>query len=85
MDSALISKIMKAKQYAQERDRVTFEAFQVSFRGNHGTYVVTYNGGIWQCTCHFFAQRGVCSHTMALERILAGMVTPVTPEYAPMA
>lgn len=78
MDSAMIGKIMKAKQYAQERDRVHFEAFQVSFRGNHDTYVVTYNGGVWHCTCHFFSQRGVCSHTMAMERILQGMVEPVT-------
>ncbi len=74
MDSAMIGKIMKAKQYAQERDRIRFDAFQVSFRGNHGTYVITYNGGVWHCTCHFFSQRGVCSHTMALERLLEGMV-----------
>ncbi len=78
MDSAMIGKIMKAKQYAQERDRMRFDAFQVSFRGNHNTYIVTYNGGVWNCTCHFFSQRGVCSHTMALERVLEGMVEPAT-------
>ncbi len=77
MDSAMISKIQKAKQYAQERHRIRFDAFQVTFQGNHNTYVVTYNGGIWNCTCHFFQQRGICSHTMALEHVLEDMVEPV--------
>ncbi len=76
MDSAMISKIQKAKQYAEERDRMQFESFKVLFRGNHDTYTVTYEQGRWHCTCHFFEQRGVCSHTMALERVLEGMVEP---------
>ncbi len=77
MDSAMISKIQKARQYAQERDRIRFESFEVAFQGNHDTYTVTYDHGTWKCTCRFFAQRGICSHTMALEHILQGMVEPV--------
>ncbi len=77
MDSAMISKIQKARQYAQERDRIRFESFEVAFQGNHDTYTVTYDHGTWNCTCRFFAQRGICSHTMALEHILQGMVEPV--------
>ena len=74
MDSGMIGKIQKAKRYAQERERIHFDHFQVTFRGNHNTYVVSYDEGHWSCTCHFFASRGVCSHTMAMERILDVML-----------
>lgn len=84
MDSAMIGKIMKAKQYAQERDRMQFESFQVRFRGNHDSYLVSYHDGVWNCTCHFFSQRGVCSHTMALERVLENMVQPAMVSEMPV-
>jgi hypothetical protein len=70
----MIGKIEKAKRYAQERDRMVFERFEVTMKGDHGIYTVSYNEGKWQCGCHFFAGHGVCSHTMALERILRGML-----------
>ena len=75
MDSAMIGKIMKAHQYAQEPERVHVKSFHVEFRGNHDVYQVTYEEGTWHCTCHFFAQRGRCSHTMALEKMLAPFVS----------
>lgn len=74
MDSGMVSKIEKARRYAEEKDRVQFCAFEVKFRGEHGDHVVKYDKGVWQCDCHFFSQRQVCSHTMALERILEGML-----------
>ena len=74
MQSGLIGKIEKAKRYAEERERVTFCGFRVNFRGEHGSYTVSYQEGKWRCSCRFFSGRGVCSHTMALERILAGML-----------
>ena len=74
MDSALIAKIAKAKQYAEEKERVRFMRFTANFRGNHNEYTVEYDGGRWNCTCAFFSSRGICSHTMALERILDGMI-----------
>jgi len=74
MDSGMISKIQKAKRYAQERDRIAVEKLQVSFRGEHSTYTVTYDQGQWSCQCPFFSQRGFCSHTMAMERILSPMI-----------
>jgi hypothetical protein len=42
---------------------------------------VEFAGGEWTCDCDFFLSRGVCSHTMALERILEGML-PATAELA---
>ena len=82
MDSAMIGKIMKAHQYAQEPERVAIRSLKADFRGNHNVYEVTYQEGVWRCTCHFFAQRGRCSHTMALEKLLAPMVER-SPEVAP--
>ncbi len=74
MDSGLISKIYKAKRYAQEPDRVTFVKFEVMFKGDHDTYTVTFDQGQWHCSCRFFSMRGTCSHTMALEKILGIML-----------
>jgi hypothetical protein len=74
MDSGLIGKIEKAKRYAEERDRITFDRFSVTFEGENNDHTVTYQEGEWQCNCDFFQTRGRCSHTMALETILEGMV-----------
>ena len=75
MDSGMISKIQKAKRYAQERERIHFVEFEVAFRGDHNSYTVSYERGQWNCGCNFFASRGVCSHTITLERVLGVMLT----------
>ena len=74
MDSAMISKIMKAKRYANERDRMEFTSFTVVFKGNHRDHTVTFEDNKWHCSCEFFEQRGICSHTMAMEKVLEGML-----------
>jgi hypothetical protein len=74
MQSSLIGKIEKARVYAQERFRMTVENLEVTFRGENSDHRVSLAGGKWHCTCDFFGQWSVCSHTMALERILEGMV-----------
>jgi hypothetical protein len=74
MDYGMISKIEKAKRYAEQRDRIRFVSFSVTFNGDNNPHTLTYHEGQWQCDCGFFGSRGVCSHTMALERILAGMI-----------
>ena len=74
MDSSMIGKIDKARTYAEERGRVAISVLKADFEGNHNTYQVTFDSGAWDCQCHFFATRGVCSHTMALQRILEGML-----------
>ena len=75
MDYGMIGKIEKAKLYAEERDRITFESFRVKIEGDNNVHYVTYNNGLWDCDCDFFASRGVCGHSMAMERILESMVT----------
>jgi hypothetical protein len=74
MQSSLIGKIEKAKRYAQEKERVTFSELSTRFRGENDEYTVGYKDGKWHCTCRFFSQWGMCSHTMALERMLKDML-----------
>ena len=82
MHSSLIGKIEKAQRYAQERERITFSDFAVSFRGEHSIYELSYQDGKWHCSCSFFPKWGLCSHTMALRKILAEMLPEeaVSPE-----
>ena len=75
MDSSIIGKIEKARHYAEQKDRVNITSFAATFRGNHNQYDVRFENGAWRCECHFFATREICSHTMALERILNEMLT----------
>jgi hypothetical protein len=75
LQSSLIGKIEKARRYADQREeRIRFEALSVRFRGENDEHVVTLNGSRWTCTCDFFDGYGVCCHTMALERVLDGML-----------
>lgn len=74
MQSSLIGKIEKAKLYAQEKERITFSEFSVLFRGENDNYDTGYQDGKWHCSCNFFANWGLCSHTMALQKILDNML-----------
>jgi hypothetical protein len=74
MDYGMIGKIEKARRYAEQRDRVRFTSFSVTFQGENSAHTVTYENNQWDCDCSFFKSRSVCSHTMAMERILADMI-----------
>jgi len=74
MQSSLISKVEKAKRYAQETDRVTFTDFEVKFHGDNNDYHTSFHDGKWHCECDFFSNWGQCSHTMAMQKILNNML-----------
>jgi hypothetical protein len=74
VNSSVIGKIDKAKRYAEERDRISFRSLSVHFRGENSDHDVELTGSEWHCTCDFFASHGSCAHTMALERVLEGML-----------
>ncbi len=76
MQSSIIGKIEKAKRYAAERDRIRVEGFSATVHGDNGNHSVALAGDTWSCTCGFFGEWSICSHTMALERVLAGLVAP---------
>jgi hypothetical protein len=70
----MIGKIEKAKRYAEQRERIRFESFRATFHGENNPHTVHFESGVWKCDCEFFILRAVCSHTMALERILERML-----------
>jgi hypothetical protein len=77
MNSSMIGKIEKAHRYAREPERVRFGTFQATFRGGHDDYIVRLRDDEWSCTCHTFSSHvvGTCSHIMALQQILAPMLS----------
>jgi len=74
VNSSVIGKIEKARRYAQERDRMRVTNLTVDFHGENGDHKVTFADDRWSCSCDFFPTYGACAHTMALERVLEGMV-----------
>src|SRR5947207_1651020 len=81
MYSSLISKIEKAKRYAEEPERISFRSFEVAFRGENGTHAVSLRGDDWNCECEHFHTSGLCAHVMTLQRALtsraAGVDRPI--------
>lgn len=71
MYSSLISKIEKAKRYAEEPQRISFESVDVRFRGDNGSHRVSLKGDEWTCECDHFHTSGLCAHIMAMQRLFA--------------
>ena len=78
MQSSIIGKIEKARRYAAEPDRFHIETFSVTVRGDNADHRVEFANDAWSCACGFFREWSICSHTMAVERVLAGLV-PAQP------
>jgi hypothetical protein len=74
LNSSLIGKIEKARRYAKEPERFRIESISVRVTGDNNTHDVSLRDGRWACSCDFFGSWGVCSHTMAIERVLDGML-----------
>lgn len=74
MDS-IANRILKARQYAAEKDdRIRVNSFQVELTGEHDMHQVSYDHGMWNCTCEEYGRRGICAHVMAMEEILGDAV-----------
>ncbi|WP_026370465.1 hypothetical protein [Kallotenue papyrolyticum] len=85
MHSDLINKIEKAKRYAQEPERFTIERLEAHFRGS-SDHAISLDGDVWSCDCNFFRSWHTCSHVMAVQRLLAPMLSqearrPSGPQY----
>ena len=74
MDYGLIGKLEKAKRYAEDRTRFSFNEFKLTFHGDNNEHKVSYNNNAFQCDCEFFITHGRCGHTMALEILLKDMI-----------
>jgi hypothetical protein len=73
----IVSDVKKAHRYSEEPDRLKILSFACEFRGDNKDHRVTYEQGVWTSTSSYFKTHGVCPYTMALERILKGMVAPI--------
>ncbi|MCK6581111.1 MAG: SWIM zinc finger family protein [Anaerolineae bacterium] len=71
----VVSDVEKAMRYAEETDRIRFLSFDVTFHGDNSDHNTSLSSETWTCDCSFFHSRHVCGHTMAMERILKGMLT----------
>src|SRR5262245_24664473 len=74
MHSDLISKIAKARRYAEDPSRVSFGEFRASFRGGNSDYEIILKEGHWSCSCSFFHNWGTCAHVMAMQKLLDPML-----------
>ena len=70
----VVSDVEKASRYAQENDRIQVRAFEATLRGLNSDHEVSYGAGNWHCDSDAFRRRGVSSHTIAMERLLKGMI-----------
>jgi hypothetical protein len=69
MYSSFISKIEKAKRYAEEPQRITIQQLDVRFRGDNSSHNVSLKGDEWSCECDHFHTSGLCAHVMTLQRL----------------
>ena len=83
MHSSLVRKMLKARVYAEEPDRLTITSFRASFRGDNCTHTVEFEAsesvdspesGMWACTCEYFRGRSTCSHVMAAQEMRPTMI-----------
>jgi hypothetical protein len=77
MNSSMISKIEKAHRYAKEPERVRIHSLEATFHGGHDDHRVGLQDGRWHCSCHAFSSHvlGTCAHVMAMQQILAPMLS----------
>ena len=85
MNSSLIGKIEKAHRYEQEPERVTIRSLQADFKGEHNVYTLSLDNDHWRCSCSFYSGYGTCSHVMAVQRILAPMLSLESRTETPLA
>jgi hypothetical protein len=76
----VVSDIEKAKRYAEEVDRIRIISLDATFQGDNAIHHVSYGSNGWQSDTSFFRSRGVDAHTMAMERMLKGMLPAISAQ-----
>lgn len=83
MDTSMINKIQKAKEYAQEPERVTFHTLALEFQGDNNAYRIGLSAAGWSCSCPGFQKYGICPHVMSIEKLFKPMLKRDPLPYAP--
>ncbi len=74
----IVSDVKKSKRYTEEQDRIRFLTFEAAFQGDNKEHRISYDHGKWDSTSSYFQHHGIGAFTMAMERMLKGMVEPIT-------
>jgi hypothetical protein len=80
MHSDMIGKIEKARQYAQEPERIQISSLKANFRGSNSSHVVTLTDGSWHCDSPSFSSWGISAHIIAMQKVLDRMLSPEARE-----
>lgn len=83
MDTSRITQIQKAKEYAEQPERVTFNSLDIEFRGDNNTYRLSLGPEGWSCGCPGYNKYGICPHIMAVEKLFKPMIKREPLPYAP--
>ena len=54
MDTSLVRKMEKAKDYVAQEGRVTLMNGEATFRDNNSDHKISYESGEWSCTCYYY-------------------------------
>lgn len=65
----LLKKIIKAKNYLNEKERFVVSQNTAIMKSTHNTRNLMKTEGKWSCDCPFFVQFQICSHVLAIEEI----------------
>lgn len=85
MHSDLIGKIEKARHYAREPERFAIDALEARYRGGNNDHTISLHEGAWSCDCVAFNRHHTCAHVMALQKILAPMLSEQARADVPLA
>lgn len=66
----LMQKAEKAKKYISGPERFKRSGSIITLTSEHGTRTLTKRQNGWTCSCDFFVQHAICSHTIAVREIV---------------
>ena len=74
MNSGMTHKIIKARQYAEQPERIHIHTLAVDLDGDDRRHRVELVEDRWSCDCEYVQGHRLCAHTMAMERLLGALV-----------
>lgn len=66
----LIKKIKKAQKYIGEPNRFTRKDSTVEMQSEHDVRNLVFRAGKWECSCDFYKQYKICSHSIATSELM---------------
>lgn len=65
----LLRKIEKARRYIADPSLFSRNGSEVTLRSEHGTRTLHLTDGAWYCSCDFYAEHNICSHSIATKEV----------------